>query len=372
MPFEEVTHGHTLEAQEMGTDDARRSELRSFLIYQRSKLAPEAVGLPHLHRRRVPGLRRQEVAELMGVSEDWYRWFESGRHISVSTKFLSSLADVLKLNPQDTVMLYRLALPELYSAGTTAGLDLPPEMAWNLSPMQMPWEIEETRRRFDAARVTFLTEGGKDSAAVRSRIFGSWQRSRRHDVLASLHEAPMALTTDDSLLEARERNRRWLDAAKPILAELERSFDNMRYCVAVADRNGRILFEEGEKSAIALVERVGIVPGADLSEQAVGTTGVGTVLADRRPLQITAAEHYVEGGQMLTCTGAPIRDPVNGTIAGVLVVMGDYRLASPMLLPAVMRSALAIEESAASAVASQRQGSITHSIPARVLASVGA
>jgi Helix-turn-helix domain/GAF domain len=350
-----VTAGIVPEESPTDTDDARRSELRSFLIYQRSKLTPEDVALPLVHRRRVPGLRRQEVAELMSVSEDWYRWFESGRQISVSTKFLSRLGEVLKLNPQDTVTLYRLALPELYSAGATTWLDLPPRAAWSLNPIQMPSEIDEMRRTFDAARESFLTHSAKDTSTVRSRIFGSWKRSRTHDIPAAMREAPMALTTDDSLREARERNRGLLDAAIPILADLERSFGDMRYCVAIADREGRILFEEGDKSALMLVERAGIVPGADLSEEAAGTTGVGTVIADRRALQITAAEHYVEGGQPLTCTGAPIRDPVDGSIYGVLVVMGDYRLVRPTLLPAVTRCALAIEESAASASSAERE-----------------
>ena len=74
-----VTANHGLEALATDIDLERRGALRSFLLYQRSRLTPEDVGLPHLQRRRVPGLRRQEVAELIGVSEDWYRWFERGQ-----------------------------------------------------------------------------------------------------------------------------------------------------------------------------------------------------------------------------------------------------------------------------------------------------
>ena len=98
----------------------RRSELRSFLIEMRGRLKPCDVGLPMLERRRVPGLRRQEVAELVGVSEDWYRWFESGREITVSPRFLARVADALRLAPIDEVALYRLALPELYFADRRA------------------------------------------------------------------------------------------------------------------------------------------------------------------------------------------------------------------------------------------------------------
>ncbi|HVN70194.1 MAG TPA: helix-turn-helix transcriptional regulator [Candidatus Binatia bacterium] len=106
----------------MELDLARRAELRSFLASMRARIAPEDVGLPQVSRRRVPGLRRQEVAELIGTSEDWYRWFESGRPITVSPKFLSRLADALKLSARDQVKLYCLAFPELYRADAAARL----------------------------------------------------------------------------------------------------------------------------------------------------------------------------------------------------------------------------------------------------------
>lgn len=102
------------------TDLARREELRSFLTERRSRLSPSELGLPATRRRRVPGLRRQEVAELIGTSEDWYRWFESGRPISVSPRFLSRLCHVLRLDAVDQVTLYRLAVPDLYRADAVA------------------------------------------------------------------------------------------------------------------------------------------------------------------------------------------------------------------------------------------------------------
>ncbi|MBV8149300.1 MAG: helix-turn-helix domain-containing protein [Candidatus Eremiobacteraeota bacterium] len=107
----------------MESDLERRSQLRSFLMYLRSRLSPADVGLPEAAHRRVPGLRRQEVAELMDVSEDWYRWFESGRPISVSSKFLARLGQVLKLDAADRVMLYRLSLPDLYRAAAEVNLN---------------------------------------------------------------------------------------------------------------------------------------------------------------------------------------------------------------------------------------------------------
>ena len=97
-------------------DDERRSELRTFLLTRRSRLKPDDVGLPQTGRRRVDGLRREEVAELAGVSTDWYRWFEGGRVVRVSTAFLARLSGALRLNPSDRIALFYLALPEVYEA----------------------------------------------------------------------------------------------------------------------------------------------------------------------------------------------------------------------------------------------------------------
>lgn len=71
---------------------------------------------PRTARRRVPGLRRDEVAELVGVSVDWYRWFESGRRVRVSPQLIARIAFVLQLSAYDELTMYRLALPEIYQA----------------------------------------------------------------------------------------------------------------------------------------------------------------------------------------------------------------------------------------------------------------
>jgi hypothetical protein len=97
-------------------DANRRSELRAFLMRRRSNLCPSEVGLPTTRRRRVRGLRREEVAELAGVSVEWYRRFESGRAIGVSPRFVARLGTALLLTPGQRRSLFRLALPELYDA----------------------------------------------------------------------------------------------------------------------------------------------------------------------------------------------------------------------------------------------------------------
>ena len=95
----------------------RRRELADFLRTRRAKLAPEQVGLPWRGRRRTPGLRREEVADLAGVGVTWYTWLEQGRPINVSSQVLENLADALRLNADERVHLFLLAGRTLPASG---------------------------------------------------------------------------------------------------------------------------------------------------------------------------------------------------------------------------------------------------------------
>jgi transcriptional regulator with XRE-family HTH domain len=89
----------------------RRTELGDFLRKRRERLAPSAVGLLSGPRRRAPGLRREEVAELAGISTAWYTWLEQGRTINPSLKVLDALARALRLERHERSHLIRLAQP---------------------------------------------------------------------------------------------------------------------------------------------------------------------------------------------------------------------------------------------------------------------
>ena len=88
---------------------ARRHELADFLRSRRARLAPEDVGLPPGRRRRTPGLRREEVAELAGVGLTWYTWLEQGREIRASADVVEAVATALRLNADERDHLHALA-----------------------------------------------------------------------------------------------------------------------------------------------------------------------------------------------------------------------------------------------------------------------
>ncbi|HET6740249.1 MAG TPA: helix-turn-helix transcriptional regulator, partial [Kribbella sp.] len=87
----------------------RRTELGEFLKARRARVSPEDVGLPAGGRRRTPGLRREELAQLAGVGVTWYTWLEQGRPINASGQVLDAVAGTLRLSSIEREHLYRLA-----------------------------------------------------------------------------------------------------------------------------------------------------------------------------------------------------------------------------------------------------------------------
>ncbi|CCK30196.1 XRE family transcriptional regulator [Streptomyces davaonensis JCM 4913] len=95
--------------REAGEADIRRHELAAFLRHRREHIAPEQVGLPRGRRRRTPGLRREEVAQLSAVGVTWYTWLEQARDIQVSVQVLDALARALLLDAGERGHLFQLA-----------------------------------------------------------------------------------------------------------------------------------------------------------------------------------------------------------------------------------------------------------------------
>lgn len=85
------------------------AQLGAFLFSRRARLTPRAVGLPHVGRRRTAGLRREEVAQLAGISAAWYTHLEQGRDVHPSREVLGALADGLRLDATERAHLFRLA-----------------------------------------------------------------------------------------------------------------------------------------------------------------------------------------------------------------------------------------------------------------------
>ncbi|NUP15947.1 MAG: helix-turn-helix domain-containing protein [Streptomyces sp.] len=117
-----------------------RTEIRDFLASRRAKITPEEVGLPTSGRRRVPGLRREEVAVLAGVSTEWYTRLEKGHISGVSEDVVEAVAKALQLDEDERTYLFdlaRAARPAGRKPTRRKDVPVPPRIQWMLDSMTM-------------------------------------------------------------------------------------------------------------------------------------------------------------------------------------------------------------------------------------------
>src|SRR5215467_4432417 len=97
---------------------ARSTGLGQYLRARRALVRPEDVGLHAVGRRRVPGLRREELATLAGISSDYYLRLEQGRDHHPSSQVIDALAGALQLDQDATAHLHALARPNMRRPGS--------------------------------------------------------------------------------------------------------------------------------------------------------------------------------------------------------------------------------------------------------------
>jgi transcriptional regulator with XRE-family HTH domain len=176
----------------------KRGELGEFLQSRRARLRPGDVGLPSFGRRRVPGLRRQELAQLAGVSVDYYVRLEQGRAGQPSTEVIEAIARALCLDDDELAHLHDLGRPTRRRRRPPQpervrtevqhlldALDRVPAMvvgrrmdvlAWNGlgAALGVDWGSLPPEQR-NAARYMFLDEGARE-------LYPDWEQGAREAV----------------------------------------------------------------------------------------------------------------------------------------------------------------------------------------------
>jgi transcriptional regulator with XRE-family HTH domain len=127
--------------------DPRRRELGDFIRAQREQLPPAAAGFVG-GRRRTPGLRREEIAQLAGLSTTWYTWIEQGRDVSVSPQALARLAQALRLGRAERAYLFELAGKRDPRPGDDEGDAIPPALVAAVAAIAAPAYVLD--RNWDA------------------------------------------------------------------------------------------------------------------------------------------------------------------------------------------------------------------------------
>ncbi|CAM5431325.1 GAF domain-containing protein [Streptomyces hirsutus] len=172
--------------------------------------------------------------------------------------------------------------------------------------------------------------GQRAPMAPRPVIEESWERVLRSGVDPD-HDFRTGLLSRAEVQRRRESST--LRHVLPVLREGLLPFtDATRHIMVVADADGRVLWREGGTAVLRKADRLGFAVGADWREDVVGTNGVGTPAVTGRPVQVFASEHFVESHADWTCAGAPLTDPRDGRLIGVVDVSGPLETMHPSTL----------------------------------------
>ena len=120
------------------TTTVRRGQLAEFLKSCRARITPADVGLPASGRRRTPGLRREDVAALAGLSATWYTWLEQGRDVRASDRILEALSRTLRLSVEERDYLFALAQHRPAPLLATSSPELNPAVRRTLDALRIP------------------------------------------------------------------------------------------------------------------------------------------------------------------------------------------------------------------------------------------
>ncbi len=194
--------------------------------------------------------------------------------------------------------------------------------------MSSPWTLhrgvspENSRLIIERAHEELVAGNATDPRLldVRPLVRESWRRSIE-SLVGAEGVPPVALTAEE--LEEYRRRHPLADVMDMIRGLLIPSGpDDAGVVVAVGDASGRLLWVEGDRTVRTLTGDMGFVPGADWSEEAVGTAAPGTALRLDRSVQIRGAEHFNRLVQPWSCTAAPVHDPETRRLLGVIDVTG--------------------------------------------------
>ncbi|MFF4985338.1 GAF domain-containing protein [Streptomyces sp. NPDC001046] len=172
--------------------------------------------------------------------------------------------------------------------------------------------------------------GRPGPVAPRPVIEESWDRMLRSGV-----DPDRGVRADPLSREEVQRRRETsvLRHVLPVLREgLLAAADVAHHIMVVADEDGRVLWREGSAPVLRKADGLGFALGADWREDVVGTNGVGTPAVVRRPVQVFASEHFVSFQTEWTCAGAPLTDPRDGRLLGVVDVSGPLETMHPATL----------------------------------------
>jgi len=188
----------------------------------------------------------------------------------------------------------------------------------------------------------FVAGGDFDLTDLRPEVAASWRRCREWGVDPWQQGSRLQLN-ETELADLRRRNHNLLQISQPIMENLNQFVSGTGFLVILADAQGVIMEMIGDAETWANAGRINLLPGSSWREADAGTNGIGTALAELRPVQINGQEHYCHDVQSWTCSACPLVDE-EGTIYGVLQMSGASHATHRHTLGMVAAAAQAVEE----------------------------
>jgi transcriptional regulator of acetoin/glycerol metabolism len=190
--------------------------------------------------------------------------------------------------------------------------------------------------RVARARESFLASDDR-APKVREEILASWKRSVFWGVAPDDLEMPYRPNLDF--------DTRLVRAARPILDRLERQLAGTNTSVILTDARGLVLDRRvDDKGLERRLDAISLAPGFSYAEEYVGTNGIGTAIEQGQVSCVFGAEHFTDRLQLMSCAGAPIRDPLSGRLEGVIDLTTRSDHANPLMPALVQETATLIEQ----------------------------
>ncbi len=180
-----------------------------------------------------------------------------------------------------------------------------------------PRETSKAWNRFLANR----TAPSLPLTGVRSMIYQSWVRSNTTGVKPDQFAAP-SLERSNPLPSATFDVSELRRATLATLTRIGDLLSGAEAMFLLTDRNGVILETVGDNSTLSRANKINLTVGSVWSEDASGTNGIGTALWTGQPVYVHGEEHFCEGMKAWSCAAAPIRDPIDHSIIGVVNLSG--------------------------------------------------
>ncbi|MCK0505366.1 sigma-54-dependent Fis family transcriptional regulator [Aromatoleum anaerobium] len=193
-----------------------------------------------------------------------------------------------------------------------------------------------------AAWQHLVDTGHVDETVVRPEVAQSWLRCRGLGIDPRAPKLPVMLDAR-RLAAVREENRILIETALPFMEFLRTAVKGTGFILVLTERSGVVLEVFGDEDILAMARDNNYVPGCSRAEEVAGTNAISLALIEKRPVQLTGAEHWNVRHHLWTCAAAPVFSP-EGMLLGAVTLSGETTRAHRHTLGMVISAAEAIRE----------------------------